>query len=50
MVKTHPELFAHFGHYATPNIPRRILRAYRDAAAQVAGLHIKHNKKLVVAK
>jgi anaerobic magnesium-protoporphyrin IX monomethyl ester cyclase len=50
MVKTHPELFAHFGHYETPNIPRRILRAYRDAAAQVAGLHIKHNKKLVVAK
>ncbi len=39
MVEANPDLFAHFGHYVTPNLPKVILKAYRDAAGQVAQLH-----------
>ena len=43
LVQRHPNLFSHFGHYDTPNVSRRLLKSYRDAAAQFASLRYNVN-------
>lgn len=40
-----PELFSHFGHYATPRVSRAALKAYRDASSQMAAIHTTRRKQ-----
>lgn len=49
LVQMHPKLFSHFGHYNTPHVSRRLLRSYRDAAAQFASLRYNLNAENRVA-
>lgn len=49
LVESYPDLFSHFGHYDTPRIPRKILKAYKDAAAHVGGLHIRQRDRDLLA-
>jgi anaerobic magnesium-protoporphyrin IX monomethyl ester cyclase len=39
LIQLYPDLFAHMGHYETPNIERAEVWAYRDAAMRVAALY-----------
>jgi anaerobic magnesium-protoporphyrin IX monomethyl ester cyclase len=48
MIDRNPKLFSHFGRYATPNIPRVMLKAYADAAMRISQLHTRNRRELTV--
>jgi hypothetical protein len=46
-IESLPDLFSYHGHYPTPNVSRVELKAYRNAAGQIAQLYQRQQKKIV---